>query len=471
MKYAVIYLNSEWDQSSSKDISNKRKASIRLPNNTIPLKKTDTMPPYGATIAGNVLRNIKQKKFIGVFDENMINGHIEDIIYDMYMENNRDDITLFFSVYVFNNDRTIRIIEKIKRFYANIIIVIGGPFAEYFIQNKNVDSVIIGDAETGIPKYFEKTSKVIFAPNAVLDMFPIDFNVIKKDFGFEEGITNSVRGCKYRTGRNKGCVFCSMKERTLRLRNPEFVLKEMAKEAEDLDIEWIFETADTFALSETWLKAYSTMRSKLSSNGFEILKKLKLHAYINPCDIRNKEIPKLLYDCGIRRVCLGIESGDDTILANMNKPQINVENNRRALRFFERSDIDIRLGIVLGIGESESTLMNTYNFLKGIKKTKDVSVVMVALNPVLVLPGSKLYEIMISNKSKIKKSDIKIIQEINDKLKTGNGLTKDEINLLSKIYIESVSSVSYERLLTWKKKMSNILISQNVKTWTFGEYN
>ncbi|MBI2968928.1 MAG: radical SAM protein [Bacteroidetes bacterium] len=477
MKYAVIYLKSEWSQPLSEDVTNRGKIKgnscdtiLSLPKGVSPAGLV-TMPPYGATIAGNVLHKLKQEDFIGVFDEYMLHADIEDMIKDIYISNKHESLTLFFSVYVFNNDRTIKIIEWIKICFKDILVVIGGPFAEYFICNKNVDSVIIGDAETGIREYLEKKSKLIFAEKANPNEFQIDFTVIKKDREYEEGVINSMRGCKYRTSESKGCVFCSMKEYTLRLRDPELILKEMAREAEDLSTVWFFDGSDSFVASKKWLKKFSTIRSKLISDGYEILEKLKIYAYVNPSDVIDKEVTDLLYHCGIRKVFLGIESGDSTVLVTMSKPKASVEFNRRALKLFEGSNIELRLGIVIGIGEDENTLLNTYNFLKDLKQHKELKVVSVVLSPVLVLPGSKLYQNLISNKYKMKGQDLLIIQEINDQLKQGNGITKNFINIISRIYHETNNNISYEKLLVWIDKMNEMLIKQNIGIWVFDGFN
>lgn len=478
MKYAVLYLKSEWNRHLSevfmiKDSSVKEnhiETIFPLPEYISPAG-LHTMPPYGATIAGNVIRKLKQEDFVGVFDENMVQINIEDVIKKLYFINNEENLTLFFSVYVFNNDRTVKMIEWIKLHFTNISIVIGGPFAEYFIRNLNVDSVIIGDAETGIRKYFENDVKVIFAEKANPDELLVDFSVIIKDFQYQEGVISSMRGCKYRTSENRGCTFCSMKEYKLRLRNPELILKEMAKEAVDLGIEWFFDGSDSFVISKKWLKDFSNIRLKLISGDYGILNNLNTFAYVNSSDVTDKEVPILLYKCGIRKVFLGIESWNSITLNKMGKPNASVEHNLRALKLFEGIDIELRLGIVLGIGEDENTLTNTYNFLKDLKQNKELHIGSVVLSPVLVLPGSKLYHDLITNKDEMKDQDFLKIQEINDQLECGNGITKNSINIISKIYLETNNHISIEKLWEWINKMNSVLIDQNIGIWVFDGFN
>ncbi len=69
MKYAVIYVKSEW---AGKGVAPPPRHST--------LAELETMPPYGATIAGNVLRNLRGDDFIGVLDEYTTGTPIEDAI-------------------------------------------------------------------------------------------------------------------------------------------------------------------------------------------------------------------------------------------------------------------------------------------------------------------------------------------------------------------------------------------------------
>jgi radical SAM superfamily enzyme YgiQ (UPF0313 family) len=474
MKHIVIYLISEWDfplSTVGKDRNYLAKTSLDLlPHEKATTSELTTMPPYGATLAGNVLRDLKRDDFIGLLDEYMLQIPILEKIELLINQYPVEEFTLYFSVYVFNNDRTANVINELKQKFNNIKIVVGGAFAEHFTNNKNIDAVIIGDAETGLAEYFEHNNRITYAPKADQNQVLVDFSIINNDILYNHGVINSMRGCKFRVNESRTCVFCSMPETSLRLRKPDVILLEMAKEANTLGTEWFFDGSDSFVISKKWLKEFSNTRKKLIETGYTILKELKIFTYVNPSDVKDAEIPNLLFECGTRKVFFGIESGDDTILKNMNKPKATVKSNLNALKLFVGSNIEIRFGIVLGIGETEETLLNTYNFLKELNTIKDLNIVSVVLSVVIVLPGSVLYNNMLAETNRFSQEYKQKITEIDTKLKNGNGITKYEIDVLSRIYLQSYNHVSFDRIFEWKQKMEDLLIDRDIDLWTFGGY-
>lgn len=474
MKHIVIYLKSEWDLplafTESERLKLAEKSLDLLPHECAVTSELTTMPPYGATLAGTILKKlVPEGDFLGIYDEYMLKIPIEEIIKDLYKTYN-ENFTFFFSVYVFNNDCTVRLIEKLKQTYSNCFIVVGGAFSEHFINNKFVDTVIIGDAETGLPSYFKSKEKVIVAEKANPNEVELDFTLLKNDIKYNQGVINSMRGCKFRVKESRSCIFCSMFESSLRMRKPEIVLKEMAKEAIVLGVEWFYDGADSFVVSKKWLKEFSETRRFLISNGYPILENLKVFAYVNPSDVKDEEIPKLLFECGIRRVFFGVESGDDSVLLEMNKPKATVNANMKAFKIFQNSNIEIRFGIILGIKEDDSTLQNTFNLISSLDNYVNLNIVSVVLSVVIVLPGSVIYQNLLSNKYNISEIELNQIKDIDKNLKNGFGITKYEIDILSRIFLVRNNNISFEKLLNWKKNMEELLINKNIGLWTFGGY-
>ncbi len=454
-QYAVVYARSQWDESVAKP----PEAECRLEQ---PL---DTMPPYGAAIATNVLRRQRGNRCLGLYDEQMLRTSMASII-DRLREQCSDTLVLFFSVYVFNNDRTATLIERIKARYSDVEVVVGGPFAEFFVGNDHVDAIIVGNAESGVPRYLERSDRVIIAEPGSPTPIDIDFGVIHHDAAYEQGVIGSIRGCKYRTGRRKGCSFCSLQESTVVLREPGRVLQEMAQEARQLDVDWFFDGSDSFAISKKWLQGYATVRERMLTNAVDGLERLNVYAYANACDVKDEETVELLYRCGVRKVFIGIESGDDHILSRtIHKPKATVEHNRRAIRLFAGSGIEVRFGIVLGVGETDGTLSNTYHFLDEIRAYEELK--SVVLSPVLVMPGSELYRQLLSSADRLAAADAAVVHDIHQRLASGRGISKREINSLSRIYVESSCSMSYGELIGWRAKMADVLVGKGIGLWTY----
>lgn len=459
MKYAVAYARSTW--AGQGVVEAPRPAS---------LSELDTMPPYGATIAGNTLRDHKGRDFIGVLDEYAMEADLEEAVDGLCSACGGEPLSLFFSVYVFNNDRVVRLAAALKRRYPDIRIVAGGPFAEYLEANSDFDGVIIGDAETGIPDFLANGRRVTLAAKADPNNLLVDFSVLRIDRRYAHGVANSMRGCRYRTAAGGGCVFCSMRETKLGMRTPELVLREMAREAEVLGVEWFYDGADSFVFSKGWLREFARVRSKLASDEHSILRRLKVFAYANPSDIRDEDVPRLLYDCGVRRVFLGLESASDDVLGRISKPKASVEANHRALALLGGSGLEVRVGIVLGVGETEDTLATNYDFLRALAAYRDLRVMSVVLSPVMVVPGSTLYRDMVSNELSMGAADKAEVQLIHDQVTRGGGITKQQINRLSQIYVECSTGLTWDRLLEWKRRMDEVLVAQNVGVWMFGGY-
>jgi radical SAM superfamily enzyme YgiQ (UPF0313 family) len=459
VKYVVAYPRSEWPGQG-----------LVEPPAGATLSELDIMPPYGATVAGNVLRSLAGCDFLGVLDEYTLTRPMDECLDHLYLSYPNEPVTVFFSTYVFNNDRVAHLAGYLKRRWNNAVVVLGGPFADYFQNNRYIDAVIVGDAETGIPEYLRTQATFLIAKPADLTLGPIDFTVINKEKSYSQGVANSMRGCRYRLVDGGGCVFCSMRRSAIRLRSPELVLKEIAKEAQDLSTDWFYDGADSFAISKRWLHEYASMRNELIHDGFEGLRDLKIFAYANPSDVTDTEVPRLLYECGVRRVFLGIESADEDVLQAIGKPHASVEANVRALEMFRGTGIEVRFGIVLGVRDGKSSLKRTYDFLRTLPTFSGVRIVSIVLSLVLVLPGSLLYQELAQNRVGLDNERFSAVQAIDTQLRSGGGITKKQINFLSKAYVEAVCGLSFETLLEWKRMMDDLLISQGMGIWTFGGF-
>jgi anaerobic magnesium-protoporphyrin IX monomethyl ester cyclase len=176
------------------------------------------------------------------------------------------------------------------------------------------------------------------------------------------------RGCPF------ACAFCAQTDRRLRFRDPKAVVEEL-KSLPNRDA--IFYD-DTFTVKMSWLYDFSMWIKQL-----EVFKRLR-------CSTRaDRTTPKtadLLLRSGFVEVCLGVESGDQSILDGIHK-LTSVEDNTKAVEVCRRSGLAVKAFIMLGLpGESEESIERTHAW---ISKAQPDKIGLYIFNP---LPGSDIYE-------------------------------------------------------------------------------
>lgn len=166
----------------------------------------------------------------------------------------------------------------------------------------------------------------------------------------------SGRGCPH------GCMFCLwpqvMHGRKVRLRSPARVVDEIEH---DIGLcpqvvrggEFFFED-DTFTL----------VKSNAMAICEEILRRgLKITFSVNArTDTADDELFRCLKRAGCRELLVGFESGDDGMLARMNKKE-TVADARRFMELANKTGIDVHGCFVIGFpGETEETIDRTIRF-------------------------------------------------------------------------------------------------------------
>ena len=87
------------------------------------------------------------------------------------------------------------------------------------------------------------------------------------------------------------------------------------------------------------------------------------------CASADNETFDLMQESGCKGVFLGLESGDQSILDNMNK-QVKIDQYRNGMRKLNERDIITFASFVVGFpGETEKTIQNTINFIEETRPT------------------------------------------------------------------------------------------------------
>lgn len=190
-----------------------------------------------------------------------------------------------------------------------------------------------------------------------LDFLPTpDWAQAERDHGrrFEMVYYESVRGCPYR------CNFCNY---PYLFDDSRFRYKSAQRIADD----WERYAQETGARYITCLDSLFTMpRRRLAELCSELVKRrlrLQWICYARADDLADLDTARMMKEAGATQVQIGIESGDQQLLDNMDK-QCTVEANHRALANCRAVGLTSVVSLIVGFpGETESTLDTTFRFL------------------------------------------------------------------------------------------------------------
>ncbi|MBU4308848.1 MAG: radical SAM protein, partial [Nanoarchaeota archaeon] len=145
-------------------------------------------------------------------------------------------------------------------------------------------------------------------------------------------------------------------------------------------------------------------------------------------------------EMNVKRVNMGLDSGDNEMLkTGITKGTTSVDTNWNAVRQLHDAKIQMYVSFVLGgIGESEKSLENTYNFARDLVKYDHV--VVVDPSPLLPLPGAPSWKF------------------VKDKFQ-GQDLIDTE--KAAKIWTERMCKVDWKTLKEYNSKIKNLAIENN----------
>jgi len=263
-------------------------------------------------------------------------------------------------------------------FGKEVKLVVGGPHATIEKFNLQVFgfNVVAGEADTKFIADMVMTSKnyvVCGEPVKDLDSLPFP------DRSFFTGYKGPLpvmahRGCPY------SCNFCCKTlSKEVRMRSPENIVEELKElHRRYPDKEEIIFYDETFTFNYDWVDRLC----RLIRNS-HLRKRLR-------CSTRGDkltpEIAWALKSAGFEEVCVGVESGSNKILKNLNKC-ISVEKSSEAVKICHKAGLKFKAYIMIGCpGEDWDTLTDTY---KWIEENKPDTVGLYMYTP---LPGSDIWD-------------------------------------------------------------------------------
>lgn len=288
-------------------------------------------------------------------------GH-EVIVHDGEMK----DIPLGYDGYglgpsVTEYSSAVSVLRTIKSLNPKARVVVGGPHptlnADECLKD-GFDCVVLGDGEFASEKAFTDVSvNRVMAEPLPLDAYPItdrSFINIKEYKYFIDGRLATpiitAKGCPYR------CGFCSKVYTGVRKRSIQHVVNEIDYLNRELGYEAVMFFDDTFILDTERVQAIAL---------YIKMREMKWRCLVRGDLIvrAGDDFVKMLYRNNCVEVGMGIESGSNKILSNINKGE-TVETIKEAILMLKHNGIRVKGFFIFGLpGESEETLGETEKFI------------------------------------------------------------------------------------------------------------
>jgi len=200
----------------------------------------------------------------------------------------------------------------------------------------------------------------------------INFNTFRN---IRPGWILASRGCPYE------CTTCSPAIRRsygtiLRKHSPKRVADTFKVLGRELNVNTIYFGDDTFSLDTGWTEAICD----------ELIKQKNTIQWgmTTRADRLSSRLIQKMKAAGLRAAAIGVESGSERILKNINK-NISLEQARWAINEFEKNGISINLTAIVGhVDETVEEMQKTFSFLK---KSKAIFMQLHYLAP---YPGTKI---------------------------------------------------------------------------------
>lgn len=274
--------------------------------------------------------------------------------------------------------------------------IAGGYHASLFPEEAfelapNLKAVFLGEAEVSLPLFVASlatglmTEEVLSAIPGIcyragdgsmkrtspvslvedLDQLPFpDFSLLSDYFhryyssinthylGFPQAFLMTSRGCPFH------CRFCGRKilGQKVRVHGNQYILELIDRCVQEHNIRSII-FGDEF-LTAKREKSMEFLEA-LAARNYKGLR-WRCSGRVNNIDM---ELARAMYAAGCRQICLGIESGSDTILRILDK-RATVEQNAHAVKVLHEAGLETYGSLILGSpGETEETLRETMDFV------------------------------------------------------------------------------------------------------------
>jgi len=274
-------------------------------------------------------------------------------------------------------------VARILKIASKTRIIVFGPHASIFpeqvLAEQAVDAVVIGEPEFALPDIYRRQgfaevegvwykhdgATVQNPPRAMienLDVLPFPAWDLLPYRSYEGGqlmgnkkpfvTILSSRGCP------NGCFYCPYpvtQGRKWRSRSPESVVAEMVDLAEGLGVKAVLFRDPEFAFNRDRVTAICSELIRLA-----VPIGWRCETRIEDLD---RELIALMARAGCTGINIGIESSDETVLAQMGRRSVPVEKAKQLVRTCRNNRIDAFCFFVLGLpGETRTSALKTIDY-------------------------------------------------------------------------------------------------------------
>jgi anaerobic magnesium-protoporphyrin IX monomethyl ester cyclase len=290
------------------------------------------------------------------------------------------------------------VVDYIREKYSGSKIILGGPHASVesidTYEDIKPDFVIVGEAERLLPRLINEIGKGI-EKNGILyagiieDLDSLPFparrlfnydNVVNMSgiHGCEKGVKSTTligsRGCPF------DCKFCCRKHMMYsdyRYRSAENVKDELIELRKDYDISHVRFVDDCFTLIKDKVRKICDYTKELDMS----------FICITRADTCNFDVLKTLKYGGCTMINVGVESGSDRLLLNMNKRE-TIDQIKKCIVNAKKVGLETKVLLQYGLpGETEEDWNQTLKFLREAKPEH------YTLSKFISLPGSEWSQI------------------------------------------------------------------------------
>lgn len=279
----------------------------------------------------------------------------------------------------------LEIIGFIKKYNSTAKIIVGGPFistqfrcigperieylfetmgADFYVNSSQGEAAlvqIINSLKTNSPLhkikniYYRANNRFMATPvdkeDNQLSQNMVDWNLFRDRIGEYVNVRTSI-SCPF------SCAFCGFPQHAGKYQTAE--LEAVEKELKTLDkiesVKFIHFIDDTFNIPK---KRFKDLLGRMIKNHT----KFKWTCHLR-CQFVDREMVELMKESGCAGVFLGLESGNNQILKNMNKAA-RVEDYRQGIALLKEYSIITYGSFIIGFpGETQDTVMDTVKLIE-----------------------------------------------------------------------------------------------------------
>ncbi len=377
----------------------------RTANDPVSLKETKEhlgiIPPLSLAYVAAILE--KAGCMVELIDASALNLTKDQVVDKV---NKFNPNFLGFTSTTIDFQHTLEWINYLKR-KTNLTVIIGGIHLSVYpketLTHRAIDYGVIGEAEETLPQLLEylvnkkelnnvkgicyrennhivvtekrpSTQDLDNCPFPARHLIPNEkyYSLISKKKNFTAMLTS--RGCPYH------CIFCDNQTILYRCRSPKNVVDEMEQ------------CYNLFKIKE--IDIFDALFSVDPNRVIEICREIKRRkleiswSFRTRVDLVTANMLDELKEAGCIRIYYGIESGDSTILKNINK-KINIDTVKKVISLTKEKGIDTFGYFMIGnIGETEDTIKKTLALML------QLPLDYVQISPVFAPPNTALYELL-----------------------------------------------------------------------------